>query len=363
MFFSRFKSLDWPLIISSLVLFFLGLLSIYSSSLAHHNISDFRKQILFFVIGFSLMIILSAFDFLRILKNYPVLIFLFYLFVILLLIGLFFFAPQIRGVKSWYKIGSFSIDPAELMKLALVLILAKYFSRRHIEMYRLGNILISSVYLIVPFILLFLQPDLGSAIVLFFLWLSILIISGIQLKHFIILFLILVLLASLSWIYLLKDYQKQRVMSFLYPQISPLTIGWNQIQSKIAIGSSTFLGKGFRRGSQVQNGFLPESQTDFVFASIVEEFGLLGGIIIFLSYFILIYRIIRIALLSRNNFFRFFSAGIASILITQFFINIGGNLGLLPIIGISLPLVSYGGSNLILVFISLGLILEIPDYG
>ena len=363
MFLSQIKKLDWQIAAASFALFSLGLLSIYSSSLARGNIINLKKQLIFFGIGFTLMLLFSFFDFLRVLKNYPILIFLFYLFVVILLIGLFLFAPQVRGVKSWYKVGDFSIDPAELMKLALLLMLAKYFSRRHIEMYSLGNILISSLYLIIPFLLIFFQPDLGSAIILFLLWFGILIISGIQLRHFLVLLLIIILLIGSSWIYLLKDYQKQRVMSFLHPQLNPLTIGWNQTQSKIAIGSSNFWGKGFRKGSQVQNGFLPEDQTDFIFAAITEEFGMFGVLIIFLLYFILIYRVIKIALLSRNNFFRFFAAGVAIILVSQFFINIGGNLGLLPVIGISLPLVSYGGSNLIITFFSLGLVQEIAVSG
>ena len=224
---------------------------------------------------------------------------------------------------------------------------------------KLRHIILSGFYVFLPAGLIFLQPDLGSVLILVFLWVAILIISGIKLRHFLILCLVMLLIGALGWSFLLKDYQKQRISAFLNPRIEPLGIGWSQRQAKIAIGSGRVLGKGIGKGSQTQYGFLPESQTDFLFASLAEETGLVGVSILLLLYSALIWRIIRIALFAKTNFSRFFASGFAAILISQIFIHIGMNLGLLPIIGISLPLASYGGSGLISVFIGLGILQNI----
>jgi rod shape determining protein RodA len=168
-----------------------------------------------------------------------------------------------------------------------------------------------------------------------------------------------IVVASLGWSFLLEDYQKERIMSFVNPQLEPLGASWSQRQAKIAVGSGGILGKGIGKGSQTQYGFLPETHTDFIFASIGEEMGFLGILSLFSLFSFLVWRIIRIAILSENNFFRLFTSGFAVILISQFFIHTGMNLGLLPIIGISLPLVSYGGSGLIMTFIGIGFLQNI----
>lgn len=303
------------------------------------------------------MLIVSFFD-IFVLKNNPYLILSFY-FLCLILLGGLFFVPEIRGIKGWYKIGPLAFDPIEITKLVLVVLLAKYFSMRHAEMYRLRHIILSGFYVFLPVGLIFLQPDLGSVLILVFLWVVILIISGIKLSHFLILCLIMLMIGVLAWLFLLEDYQKQRISAFLNPRIEPLGIGWSQRQSKIAIGSGGIFGRGIGRGSQTQYGFLPEAQTDFIFASLAEETGLVGVSILFLLYSILIWRIIKIALCSRTNFSRFFASGLTAVMISQVFIHIGMSLGLLPIIGISLPLVSYGGSGLISLFIGLGMLQNI----
>ena len=229
-------------------------------------------------------------------------------------------------------------------------------------MYRIKHIILSGVYVLIPFILIFFQPDFGSAIILIFLWVGILIVSGIKLSHFLILVLCGLLIFSLAWSFLIKDYQKQRIISFLAPQFDPLGIGWNQMQSKIAIGSGGIFGQGIGRGSQTQYGFLPEPQTDFIFASIAEETGLFGVGVLFALFLILISQIIKIALFARENFSRLFASGFAILLVSQFFIHIGMNLGILPIIGISLPLVSYGGSGLIATFLGIGILQSIKTH-
>jgi len=356
----QLKNLDWILIASSFLLIGFGLLSIYSSSLGKNDFSNFKKQVVFFVIGVALMFFLSFFDW-RTFRENSSLILALYFICLVALAGLFFFAPSIRGVKTWYKIGNFSLDPIEFTKIVLIILLAKYFSMRHVEMYRVRHILFSGFFTFLPAVLIFFQPNLGSVLILISIWLGILIISGIQLRHFLILLLCAFLVFALSWNFLLKDYQKIRVISFISPQIEPLGINWNQNQAKIAIGSGKIFGQGIGQGSQTQYGFLPEPQTDFIFSAIAEETGLAGVSFLLLLFLILIWRIFKIALSSQTNFSRLFSAGLAILFISQIFIHIGMNLGLLPIIGISLPLVSYGGNGLISLLMGIGILENIKN--
>ena len=351
----HFKKLDWVLIISALLLVSIGLISIYSSSLNKGNLLNFKKQIVFLIISIFLLFLFSFFDW-RVFKENSYLILVLYFLCLLSLIGLFFFAPEIRGTKSWYKIGFISIDPIEFTKIILAILLAKYFSKRHIEMYRTSHIFISGFYFLIPAILIFFQPNLGSVLVLAILWLGILIISGIKVRHFFLLFLLFLLILALGWQFFLKDYQKQRIISFFEPKFEPKGIGWSQIQAKIAIGSGGPFGRGFFKGSQTQLGFLPEPQTDFIFSAIAEEMGLMGVSFLLFLFSILIWRIIKIALSAESNFPRLFSSGFAILFLSQIFIHVGMNLGILPIIGIPLPLVSYGGSSLIATFIGLGIL-------
>ncbi len=358
--FNHFKRLDWVLIIVVVLLVGFGLVSLYSSSIGKGDFLNFKKQVIFFGIGFFLMIFLSFFDW-RSLREDPYLILILYSISLASLVGLFFFAPEIRGVKSWYKIGPVSVDPIEFTKIILIILLAKYFSTRHIEMYQIKHILLSGFFVFLPAVLIFFQPDLGSVLILIAFWIGILIISGISLRHFLILVLCFLLIFILSWNFVLKDYQKQRIISLFYP-IDPLGVSWSQNQSKIAIGSGGILGQGIGRGSQTQYGFLPEPQTDFIFASLAEELGLVGISALFLFLSILIWRIIKIAINSQTNFSRFYASGIAVLLISQIFIHIGMNVGILPIIGIPLPLISYGGSSLIATFIGLGILQSIKTH-
>ena len=358
-FLSYFKKIDWVLFVSALLLTSMGLVSIYGYSVTSNNFSNFQKQIFFLMIGVFLMFVVSLFDW-SFLKESSYIILILYLLCCLLLLGLFIFAGEIRGVKSWYKVGLFSIDPIEFTKLVLIFLLAKYFSSRHVEMYNVIHIIISGIYVAIPSALIFFQPDLGSVLVLIFLWIGVLIVSGIKLRHFLILLLCGFLVFALAWSTILKDYQKERIVDFLMPQFSdPLDIGWNQNQSKIAIGSGGLLGQGIGKGSQTQYGFLPEPQTDFIFAAIAEETGLVGITVLFSIFLVLIWRVIKIAIKSRFNFYRFFAIGFAILLLSQTFIHIGMNVGLLPIIGISLPFVSYGGSNLITFFVGIGILQSI----
>lgn len=361
-FITHIKRLDWVLIVTVFLITGFGLLSIYSSSVGRGDFLNFKKQVLFFGAGLLLMFVFSFLNW-RVFRDDPYLVVTLYVICLLLLLGLYFFAPEIRGVKSWYKLGDFSFDPIEFAKIVLIIILAKYFSMRHIEMYRIRHILLSGFYLFLPTVLIFFQPNLGSVLILLSLWAGVLIISGIKIRHFLVLAFCGLMIFILSWATLLKDYQKERVLSFIQPQLSdPLKIGWSKLQAKIAIGSGGFLGQGFGRGSQTQYGFLPEPQTDFIFAAIAEEFGLVGAGVSLLLFSFLLWRIIKIAFMATGNFPRLFAAGLAISIFSQAFIHIGMNLGLLPIIGIPLPLISYGGSGLISVFIGLGVLQSIRTH-
>lgn len=224
-------------------------------------------------------------------------------------------------------------------------------------MYRLGHILLSGFYVLVPSLLVFRQPDMGSALILVFVWLAILLMSGIKLKAFLLLVLCGVLMFALAWPFLLRDYQKERILTFIYPeQADPLKEGWSQDQAVIAIGSAGFWGKGFAQGSQTQAGFLSEPQTDFIFSAIAEEFGFLGVAVLLFLFAVLIWKIVKTAIASQSNFSRLFALGFASLIAIQIFLNVGMNLGLLPVMGIPLPFISYGGSGFIVFFMGLGIV-------
>lgn len=359
---SHFKKLDWILITAAVSLVAIGLLSIYSSSLGRGDFLNFQKQIIFFGAGFGLMLAISFFDY-RILRENPYLILGLWVLGLAGLAGLFFFAPEIRGTKSWYKLGPVSIGPIEFIKIVLIILLAKYFSMRHVEMYRFRHILLSGVYLLIPSLLIFFQPDFGSVLILIAIWLAILFISGINLRHFLVLTLVFLILMSLGWSFLLKDYQKQRIISFISPQGQSLGTGWSQGQSKIAIGAGGLFGQGLGQGSQTQYGFLPEPQTDFIWAALAEETGFLGITILMIIYGVVIWRMLKLVVNCSTNFPRLMAVGVCAFLVSQIFINIGMNLGILPVIGIPLPLVSYGGSSLIFVWIGIGVLQSIKARG
>lgn len=352
-----FKKLDWVLIVSAMLVTAFGLAGIWSAGLAKNNFFNFEKQLIFFAVGFTLMILVSFFDY-RMLRSNSYLILIVYFLCLVLLAGTLFLGPNINGANRWYKIGLISLDPIEPAKIILIILLAKYFSMRHVEMYKLRHILISGFYVFLMAGIVFLRPNLGGAIILTLVWLGILIVSGIKLKHFIVLSLCFLLVAGFSWQFLLKDYQKGRVVAFLFP-VDVLGSSWSQTQTKVAIGSGKITGEGITNDSQVQYGFLPEPHTNFIFSVISEEWGIVGVSVFFIIYLVLIWRVLKIAIESPSNFPRLFAVGFSIVLMTQFTVNIGMNLGMLPVVGIYLPFVSYGGSAMIANFFSLGILQSI----
>lgn len=357
------KNLDFILSGSAILLTLFGLISIFSSSggIIHKEepnsnyLLNFYKQIIFFVVGIFLMIFFTFFDW-RIFKHDPYLLLTIYLLSNILLIGLIFFAQEIRGTKSWYQFGIFSFGPIEIIKISTLLILAKYFSQRHIELYDIRHIIISGIYVGIPSFLIFIQPDIGSVFLLISMWLGILIISGIKLRHFFILSIFFIFFIFFAWSFLLKDYQKERIISFFSEGKDYLGAGWNRNQAIIAIGSGGIFGRGIGGGTQTQYGFLPESKTDFIFAAIAEETGFIGVILLLFLLSLLLWRIFKIAQAADNNFVRLFAGGFGILLGIQSFVHIGMNVGILPIVGLPLPFVSYGGSELISFYITLGIL-------
>jgi len=349
-----FKYFDWPLLAPAIFLTAIGLTSIYSSSISRGSFFDFKKQLIYFGLALAFFIFLSRLD-LRFLRTNSYLVFIFYFLLLLALAGLFL-APLTRGIRGWYKLGPVAFDPEPLAALALIIILAKYFSSRHIELQRWRVLFFSSLYMLPPFLMVFAQPDLGSAVCFIAIWLGIIFFSGLRLRKFLIVLLVFAVLAASGWQFFLHDYQKQRVLSFLNPQIDQKGISWSVNQSKIAIGSAGFFGKGLGHGPQTQYGFLTEPKTDFIFSAWAEETGFLGTLFLFGVLFFLFWRIIQIAFTSGNNFTRLFASGLAFLFLTQSAINIGMCLGLLPVVGIPLPMVSYGGNQLLAFYVGLGVL-------
>ncbi len=347
-----FRNLDWLLILAVLPVTLAGLLTMNSFE---GSSVFFNRQIVWLAISFVALFFLSGFD-LQILRRTNVLVILFSLTVAML--GSLFFVGHIsHGAQSWVRLGSFSFQPADLAKLVLILILAKYFSRRHIEIANFKHILISGLYALVLFTLVLVQPDFGSAIILFFVWFGMVLVSGISKKHLLLVFLVGAISFGGLWFYGFKDYQKQRILTFIHPLTDISGTGYNAYQSTVAVGSGEVLGKGVGFGTQSRLQFLPEYQTDFIFAAFAEEWGFVGVLILLLLYGILIWRILLSAYYGASNFEALYGVGLALLFISHIGINIGMNIGLLPVTGITLPLMSYGGSHLLTTFAGLGILL------
>lgn len=357
------KKLDWILIGAIVLLLIIGLLSIASTSVARTGaFLIFKKQLTFAITGLVLLFLFGSIDY-RFLRNYSAVILTLYLISIILLVLLFIFGSQIKGSTSWFRfsspVGSLGFEPVEVTKFVLIALLAKYFSSRHIDFGLMRHIFISGFYVLIPVLLVLLQPDLGSSMLLIIIWVGIMLFSGIRIRHLLILLLIFVILAGLSFQFFLKDYQRDRILTFLSPQKDSLGSGYNVLQSIIAIGSGGFFGKGLGHGSQSQLNFLPEQHTDFIFATIAEEWGFFGVSLVLILWSIIFWRLFIIAINSNTNFARLFIFGFTILLLTHISINIGMNMGFFPVTGISLPLLSYGGSNLIINLATFGIVQSI----
>jgi rod shape determining protein RodA len=276
--------------------------------------------------------------------------------------ALFLVGKVSHGAGIWFSFGVFSIEPADPAKIVLVILLAKYFSRRHIEIRNVRHILVSGFYTFIIFALVLVQPDLGSALIIFFIWLGMIMVSGVSKKHlFIMGFVGLIVVASL-WHFGLKDYQKARIENFIHPLADVQGAGYNAYESTIAVGSGQALGKGVGYGTQSRLKFLPEYQTDFVFAAFAEEWGFVGVLFLLFFFGVLIWRILRTAMAGATNFEILYGAGVAIYFLVHLVINIGMNIRLLPVTGTPLPFVSYGGSHIFTEFVALGILMGMRRY-
>ena len=357
------RNVDWLLFIFLLPILAAGLVTMHSfvgdTSLAAQT-DFFEKQLIWVALAFLIFFSFSFIDF-RFLRSSNVVIFL-YLFFTALLLLLFLVGTTIKGATSWFTIGGFSFQPSDFMKLILILLLAKYFSRRHVEIANIKHILISGLYVLIPFILVFLQPDFGSAIVIFLIWLGMIMVSGISKKHLLTVLVIGVLAFTLAWTFVLEPYQKERIGSFIHPLTDPYGTGYNARQAMIAIGSGQLFGKGVGYGTQSRLQFLPEFESDFIFAAYAEEWGFVGAVLLLVFFGLVIWRILSTALVGATNFEMLFGVGVAMFLMSHIVINIGMNLGLLPVTGITLPFMSYGGSHLMTEFAALGILMGMRRY-
>lgn len=354
------KKIDWLLLLFILPIISAGLVTMKSFVPDSSGISFFEKQIISIVFCLFIFFVFSFIDF-RFLKRTDVLVILFLFFSSILLI-LFTLGHISHGAQSWFSFGIFSFQPGDMMKLVVILILAKYFSRRHVEIRNIKHIFISGVYAVIPFCLVLFQPDFGSAIIIFFIWFGMTLVSGISKRHLALVGISGVLIFTVLWMSVFAPYQKARILNFLNPLADIHGSGYNAFQSTIAVGSGKILGKGVGFGTQSRLNFLPEYQTDFIFAAFAEEWGFVGVLLLFILFALTIWRILRNALLGSSNFEILFGLGVAIFLMSHILINIGMNIGILPVTGITLPFMSYGGSHLLTEFMALGILMSMRSY-
>ncbi|MFH1890176.1 MAG: rod shape-determining protein RodA [Candidatus Kuenenbacteria bacterium] len=351
---SNIKKFDWVLFIPVLLLVLFGLSSIYSMTInvENSNLALFDKQLLFSVIGFILLFLFSFLNY-RSLKNYTAIL---YTSSVALLIAVLFFGQTIRGTTGWFSFWEFSFQPIELMKFTLVIVLAHFYHSKYKKFNWTKLFFLSGLITLVPVILAMRQPDFGSAFILIIIWMAFFLLLGLKKKQ-IILFVILILISlAIFWNFILVDYQKDRIMTFLDPGHDPLGRGYNVRQSIIAVGSGKLIGRGLGLGTQSQLRFLPEIATDFIYANVSESLGFLGSVMMVLFFAFLFIKLLLIIKNTNNSFGLYLVYGFGIIFFAQAIINIGMNIGLMPVTGLPLPFVSYGGSFLVSCLISMGLI-------
>jgi len=352
-----FVGIDWLLILFIIPVIGAGLVTMQSFT---GETVLFNHQLIWIGISFLVFLSLSFLDF-RFLKRTDVLVTLYVIFSVLLIL-LFIFGHTSRGAQSWFSLGGFSFQPSDMTKLIVILMLAKYFSRRHIEIDNFKHIFISGLYALVPFILVLLQPDFGSAIIIFCIWFGMTLVSGISKRHLLIVVGAVIIALVLLWGFVFAPYQKARIINFVQPLSDIHGSGYNVYQAMIAVGSGQVVGKGVGFGTQSRLNFLPEYETDFIFAAFSEEWGFVGVLILFILIGLIIWRILRIAILGTSNFEILYGLGLAIYFMVHFIINIGMNIGIMPVTGIPLPFMSYGGSHLLTELTGLGILMGMNRY-
>lgn len=353
--FSRLKYFDMPLLIVSGLLLLIGLAVQYAVSLSGGTLQIFYRQFIFSLAGIVLFLFFASYNYHRLAKINRIA----YIVLILSLVYLLLFGDPIRGSARWIELGFFNLQPAELAKIIIGVGLARwlYIKRGQINSWK--NFGITFFFAAIPAALIFLEPDFGSSSIVMAVWFGIMLISPLR-KFYIIIFMIAMLIfAGFAWQFILRDYQQERVEVFLDPDKDPRGKGYNVRQAIIAVGSGEMLGRGLGRGLQSQLKFLPERQTDFIFASASEEIGFVGVTALLALYYLLFRRLLKIMKYARDDLAMYITGGILFLFLSQTLINIGMNIGLLPVTGIPLPFLTYGGSSLIVTCIALGIVQNI----
>lgn len=348
---------DIAMIVAILCIFGAGLVTM--SSFQAHD-SYFWKQGIWITLSALVFFFSSKVEY-RFLKSTKIVLGI-YIILLSVLTLLFVLGHISKGAQSWFTLGGFSFQPSDLMKLGLIILLAKYFSRRHVEISNIRHIIVSGMYAFVPFVLIVLQPDFGSAMVLGAIWLGMVLVSGISKKHLFAVAMIGFLTFTLAWKLVFKPYQKARIINFIYPLQDIRGTGYNAYQSTIAVGSGGLFGKGIGYGTQSRLNFLPEYKTDFIFAAFAEEWGFVGAVLLLLFYMIILYKLSRFALVAETNFEALFTYGVMIWFCTHIAISVGMNIGIMPVTGIPLPLMSYGGSHLLAESLALGMCVGMYGY-
>lgn len=348
--------MDWAFLGLTLALVLVGLVNLYSASQTVGGFAGtppYVKQLYWLGLGLFAFGLALRVDYRQLATwAYPA-----YGGCLLLLAAVLVVGRTTSGAQRWLTLAGFSLQPAELTKLALILVLALYFSEKkgEINLKRLG---LPFLLLILPLVLILKQPDLGTAVVLVLIFFSLLFLAELPFKSWLVILSATVLASPFSWFFL-KDYQKARIVAFLNPMADPAGVGYQSLQSKIAVGSGKILGKGFLEGTQTKLRFLPEQQTDFIFSVLAEEWGLIGALALLALYLCWVSRVLTIAVHCRDAFGTLVTYGIASLLFWQVIINIAMAIGLAPVVGVPLPFISYGGSSLFAFLLGAGLILNV----
>lgn len=355
------RAIDWVLLGAVIPIVIFGLITMHSFGPSAAGDPYFTRQIVWFGISLVAFFLLSGFDY-RFLRRSSI-VFGMYIGICVLLAALFAVGQVFSGAQSWFDLGLFAFQPVEVAKIVLIIVLAKYFSRRHVEIARSRHIFVSGAYAFLIFLLLFFQPDFGSAIVVFAVWFGLVLVSGISKKHVALVACTGFLAFAGLWFNVLQDYQKDRIMTFVDPLSDIHGAGYNAYQAMVTVGSGQVLGKGVGFGTQSRLRFLPEYQTDFIFAAYAEEWGFVGVIILFILFAVVLARILTIARYGETNFETLFAIGIAILLMSHFVIHVGMNIGVMPVTGLTFPFMSYGGTHLLSTFMALGVLMGMRSYG
>ena len=347
-----FSGFDGLLFGAAMCLTIFGLVTMYSP--VEDNIF-FNRQIIW--VG-----IVTFIFFLAIIPNYRFLktgntIFYLYLVTVVLLVLVLFFGEMTLGARQRFDLGLFSLQVSDPAKLILIALLTKYFAKRHELISEFKHILVSGFYVFVIFALILVQPDFGSAMIIFAIWFGMVLVAGIRFRHVAVVFLLGVVALGGMWQFVFQDYQKDRIMTFFDPLADIQGTGYNAYQSTVTVGSGQIFGKGIGYGTQSKLLYLPEYETDFIFAAFAEEWGLVGVVVLFILFGIVIWRLLYHATMGVSNFEKLFATGVVIFLLAHFFIHIGINIGVLPVTGTTVPFLSYGGSHLVTEFVAIAMVL------